>query len=80
MDFTKIQYMDRRDFIKNCLRYGAGGGLIAIGAYLGFRNKSSQTNSDDCTLKNPCLNCSKYSGCKLPRARNVKNNEINNTI
>jgi len=70
----------RREFIKVCLRYGAGGGLFVIGAYLGFRKENPEDSPNDCTLKDPCQGCSKYAGCKLPRAQNVKQNEIKATI
>ena len=70
----------RREFIKTVLRYGLGGGLVLTGAILGFREKTHEDGTSDCTLKDPCQGCSKYSGCSLPKAQNAKSNKINKTI
>jgi len=63
---------NRREFIKTCLRFGVGGGLIFSGIALSLRKKSDNTGNDLCQLSSPCRGCSKYSGCNLPRALDVK--------
>jgi hypothetical protein len=75
MNSNKIRLTDRRTFIRKCLRFGAGGGLVMIGAFLGFRKESPKDNNTDCTLKNPCQGCSKYQGCTLPRAEEFRLNK-----
>jgi len=62
----------RRRFIKDCLRFGLGSGLIITGAILGLRKNTREENDDFCQLSVPCQGCSKYTGCRLPRAQNVK--------
>jgi len=66
------KYKNRREFIKTSLRFGIGGGLIFTGIALELRKKSDGPENDICQLSNPCRGCSKYSGCSLPRAQNVK--------
>ena len=62
----------RREFIKDCLRFGLGSGLIITGAILGLRKNTREENDGICQLSVPCQGCSKYTGCRLPRAQNVK--------
>jgi hypothetical protein len=62
----------RREFIKTCLRFGIGGGLILAGVVLGTRKKTADTESDQCYLSSPCRGCSQYYGCNLPKALAVK--------
>lgn len=71
---------DRREFVKTCLRYGLGGGLLITGAILGFREQNPEEGTSDCSLKNPCQGCSKYTGCSLPKAQNAKTTETKTTI
>jgi hypothetical protein len=78
MNTSQFKLKSRREFVKDCLRFGAGGGLIVIGAILGFRDDNPEDRAGDCTLKNPCRGCSKYTGCNLPRAQNAK--KTNDTI
>jgi hypothetical protein len=70
------KYLNRREFIKTCLRFTIGGGLVSVGFILGQRKKVDE-DERDCTLKNPCQSCSKYAGCNLPRAESyrIKNRE-----
>jgi len=68
MNKLPFKYRNRREFIKTCLRFGIGGGLLLAGIALGRRKKTSSNESDFCQLRSPCQNCSKYSGCTLPKA------------
>jgi hypothetical protein len=63
---------NRREFIKDCLRIGIGGGLIITGAILGLRKNTRGESDSFCQLSVPCKGCSKYTGCSLPRAQNAK--------
>jgi hypothetical protein len=58
----------RREFIKTCLRFGVGGGLIFTGIVLITRNETDDNKSDQCYISSPCGGCSQYSGCDLPKA------------
>ena len=80
MNIFRFRAISRREFVRDCLRFGAGGGLILFGVILGFRNNSKDENNDDCTLRNPCQGCNKYVGCNLPRAQNVKKTKIPATL
>jgi len=78
MNKLPLTYKNRREFIKTCFRFGIGGGLVFAGVVLGSRKKTGNNESDLCQLRSPCQNCSKYSGCTLPKAyieRKVKNPE-----
>ena len=63
---------DRREFVKTCVRFCVGGGLIFTGVVLSTR-ESDDTNT--CQLSSPCHGCSQYNGCKLPKALAVKDAE-----
>lgn len=65
-------YKTRREFMKTCLRFGIGGGLVVSGIALGLRKKTDGDGNDLCQLNSPCQGCSKYSGCSLPKAQTVK--------
>ena len=58
----------RREFIKTCLRFSVGGGLIFAGIVLGTRNKTDDNKSEQCHISSPCGGCSQFSGCNLPKA------------
>jgi hypothetical protein len=65
----------RREFIKTCLRFSIGGGLIFTGIALGLRKKADNTKSDICQLGTTCRGCLQYKGCNLPQALTVKKRE-----
>lgn len=65
----------RREFLKTCLRFGVGGGLIFAGIVLGTRKKTDDAESGQCYLSSPCRGCSQYTGCNLPKALAVKEGE-----
>jgi hypothetical protein len=62
----------RREFIKTCLRFGVGGGLIFTGIVL---NRKETDDTNGCHLISPCHSCSQYNGCKFPKALAVKDVE-----
>jgi len=66
------KYKTRREFIKTCLRFGIGGGLIFAGIALGTRKRTDTNESDLCEITSPCQGCSQYSGCSLPKAQKFK--------
>jgi hypothetical protein len=66
------KYNNRREFLKTCLRFGIGGGLVFTGITLGLRKKNDNTENDSCQISSPCRGCLKYNGCSLPRALDVK--------
>ena len=63
---------DRRRFIKSCLRLAACSGLLITGAMLGSRDKRVGATADECVLSIPCKGCTKFSGCGLSRAQEIK--------
>ena len=71
----EAKYKSRREFLKSCLRFGVGGGLVITGLALGLRKKSDESESDLCQISSPCNGCSQYKGCNLPKAAAVKKNE-----
>ena len=68
MNILQSNNKTRREFIKTCLRFGVGGGLLFTGIVVGTRKKFVSKNNDLCQLSTPCRGCSKYSGCNLPQA------------
>jgi hypothetical protein len=66
------QNIDRREFIKTCLRFGIGGGLITTGLIISTRDKTGSGSSDICQINSPCQGCSQFSGCSLPKAEDAK--------
>ena len=74
MQFLQSGYKKRREFIKTCLRFGVGGGLVFVGTVLGIRKKIGLRENDPCSINPKCQNCSRYSGCILPQARREKEN------
>jgi hypothetical protein len=75
MKFSETKYKTRREFIKTCLRFGIGGGLILTGIALGLRKKAGNIETDLCQLSTRCGGCSKYNDCKLPQAITAKKEE-----
>jgi hypothetical protein len=61
----------RREFIKTCLRFGVGGGLILGGVALGLREKSDNSQGDLCQFSSPCQGCGQFNGCTLPKRQAV---------
>jgi len=76
MHILQSKHKTRREFIKTCLRFGVGGGLVASGIALGLRKKTESNGNDLCQLSSPCQGCSKYSGCRLPKALDAKNHSV----
>jgi hypothetical protein len=68
MNQLPFTYKNRREFIKTCLRFGIGGGLVFAGIALGRRKNTGGNENEICQFRSPCQNCSKYSGCNLPQA------------
>jgi hypothetical protein len=77
MNIQQSKHTNRREFIKTCLRFGIGGGLIFTGAAIGLRKNEGNGETDLCQRRSPCRGCSQYSGCNLPKALTVKETDGN---
>jgi hypothetical protein len=64
---------NRREFIKTCLRFGVGGGLLFGGIALGLKSKTDENGL--CQFTSPCQGCGQYNGCNLPKKVESKNSE-----
>ena len=64
--------IDRREFIKTCLRFGVGGGLVTTGIFLGTRKNTTTGGSEICENSSPCDGCSQFTGCDLSKAQTAK--------
>jgi hypothetical protein len=66
---TKGIGMKRKEFIKTTCRLMLLGGMAVSSGYLIVNNKVTAK----CSVSPTCDKCGKFSGCKLPQAKELKN-------
>ena len=74
MKMNSVKIIDRREFLKNGLRFFSLGGIIFVSGFLGWREIHSAEDKNLCTIELPCGNCSKYPVCNAQKAVELKQN------
>jgi len=65
----------RRDFLRDGMRTVLLSGIGFMGLFLGWKGYSNSGKESSCLVNLPCRGCSRLSGCREPKALDVKQKE-----
>lgn len=67
----QIRPANRREFLRNGLRYALLTGLAVVSATL-FKRSGGKLSGQTCINQGICSGCNAFTGCGLPRALSAK--------
>ena len=69
---TPDKLLNRRQFLRSCLRARALAGLAALGGALLVRRSREPLADQNCVNRGLCRGCAAFAGCGLPQALSAK--------